>query len=258
MKTDLDCESQGIVEEINAEPLDFCEIAKLWKLYTTTKRRILDPMSERLENYYWRIWGSRRRQLRGTGVAGLFMDISNSKSFVSLRGPANRDEGTHSLDKNIRHGPGAASIATLNQSRLSITPSSTASKTAVVVQPQSILKKTGGNSTTGPRPTARFISPHDSDFETHINSFTKLQQSPHSHMTPTLVDSMGQLDLSDTASSVLPQVTGAKGRDTEDVNQSLAFVKISVPPISALIPEESLASKSQLTLLLEDGAKCGI
>ena len=77
-------------------------------------------------------------------------------------------------------------------------------------------------------------------------------------VAPTLADSIGQLDLSDATSAVLPQVTGAKGRDTEDVKQIAAFVKIPVPLISARILEGSLASKSQLTLLLEkDRAKCG-
>jgi hypothetical protein len=61
-------EREGIVEGINAEPLDFAEIAKLWKgklvyimkvqcsnlltVYTTIKRRLLDPTAERLENYW--------------------------------------------------------------------------------------------------------------------------------------------------------------------------------------------------------------
>jgi hypothetical protein len=66
----------------------------LYAVYTTTKRRLLDPTAERLENYWWRIWGSRRRELNGATVAGLFSHISNGETFVPLRGPANRDEGT--------------------------------------------------------------------------------------------------------------------------------------------------------------------
>lgn len=77
-------------------------------------------------------------------------------------------------------------------------------------------------------------------------------------VAPTLADSIGQLDLGDTTSAVLPQATGAEGRDNEDVKQIAAFVKIPVPPISARIPKDSLESKSQLTLLFEsDRAKCG-
>ena len=71
----------------------------IWSLtvYTTTKRRLLDPTAERLENYWWRIWGSRKRQLDGATVARLFAQISDGQSFVPLRGPANRDEGSPPL-----------------------------------------------------------------------------------------------------------------------------------------------------------------
>jgi hypothetical protein len=51
----------------------------------------------RLENYWWRIWGSRKRQLDGATVAHMFAYISDGISFVPLRGPANRDEGSPPL-----------------------------------------------------------------------------------------------------------------------------------------------------------------
>lgn len=63
-------------------------------MYTTTKRRLLDPTAERLENYWWRIWGSDKRELKGQTVARLFAEISDGHAFVPLRGPPNRDEGT--------------------------------------------------------------------------------------------------------------------------------------------------------------------
>jgi len=66
-------------------------------VYTTTKRRLLDPTAERLENYWWRIWGSRKRELNGATVARLFAQISDGQTFVPLRGPPNRDEGTPPL-----------------------------------------------------------------------------------------------------------------------------------------------------------------
>jgi hypothetical protein len=61
-------------------------------VYTTTNRRLLDPTAERLENYWWRIWGSQKRSLRGATVARLFVEISNGTSFVPLLGPADHDE----------------------------------------------------------------------------------------------------------------------------------------------------------------------
>jgi hypothetical protein len=77
---------------------------------------------------------------------------------------------------------------------------------------------------------------------------------------PTLTDATGQLDLGDTTSSSLPQVTGSmgkskgKGREPDEVQQTEMFAKRPVPPVSETAPiaERSLArSKSQLTLLLE-------
>jgi hypothetical protein len=63
-------------------------------VYTTTKRRLLEPTAERLENYWWRIWGSRSRNLKAATVAQIFADISDGQSFVPLTSLANRDEGT--------------------------------------------------------------------------------------------------------------------------------------------------------------------
>lgn len=106
------------IERIDREPLTSEEIGKLWKgshllqiletasliflrtVYTTTKRRLVDPTAERLENFFFRLWSSRDRggRLRGVGklngatVARLFAEISDGKSFVPLRSHANRDE----------------------------------------------------------------------------------------------------------------------------------------------------------------------
>ncbi|KAF4632812.1 hypothetical protein G7Y89_g5310 [Cudoniella acicularis] len=159
------------IGRIDTEPLDLADIARFWKVYTTTKRRLLDPTAERLENYWWRIWGSRRRELNGATIARLFAQISDGESFVPLRGPANRDEGTPPLERNIRHGQGALSATTLHQPSQSrpSTTSSTVSRPPTAMPPP-ILKKTRGPSSTGPRPTARFISPHESEKETDPDS----------------------------------------------------------------------------------------
>ncbi|PBP16888.1 hypothetical protein BUE80_DR012288 [Diplocarpon rosae] len=173
--------SDQINENINriaAKPLDQEDIARVWKVYTTTKRRLLDPTAERLENYWWRIWYSDRKYLDATTIARLFAHISDGPTFVPLRGPPNRvEEATQNA--RIQHGPRASSAATPQQpitGMTTATSSSTASRSPAPM-PHPILKKTRGPSTSGPRPTARFISPHESEHEGHTSSI-----SPNSHV----------------------------------------------------------------------------
>ncbi|RDL40816.1 uncharacterized protein BP5553_00795 [Venustampulla echinocandica] len=165
-------QGEDSIERIGAKPLDLAEIAGYWKVYTTTKRRLLDPTAERLENYWWRIWGSRKRELEAATVARLFRYISHGPTFVPLRGPANRDEGTPPLENQARYAPAASSATTLHhptRNRQSTVTSSATSR-APTAMPHPILKKTRGPSTTGPRPTARFVSPHDSEEERDSSS----------------------------------------------------------------------------------------
>ncbi|PVH76289.1 hypothetical protein DL98DRAFT_295136 [Cadophora sp. DSE1049] len=173
------------IEKIAAEPLDQAEIARFWKIYTTTKRRLLDPTAERLENYWWRIWYSDKKHLDAATIARLFDHISNGPTFVPLRGPPNRVEGPSPPNRSIQHGPGASSTTALNQPRSSgpstssgtTTTASSVSRAPAPI-PHPILKKTRGPSTGGPRPTARFISPHESEQEGEQNSSI----SPNSHV----------------------------------------------------------------------------
>ncbi|CZR63837.1 uncharacterized protein PAC_13734 [Phialocephala subalpina] len=173
---------EGDIEKIDASPLDEAEIANFWKVYTTTQRRLLDPTAERLENLWWRIWGSRKKSLKGKTVARLFAQISDGETFVPLRGPPNRHEGSPPLTTSSRLGPGASSTNNLQRpshSRPSTTSSSAASR-APGPMPHPILKKTRGPSTTGPRPTARFISPHESQDEDSESPKTHVVVQPPS------------------------------------------------------------------------------
>lgn len=199
-------EVEGSIERIDSEPLDAADIAKFWKVYTTTRRRLLDPTAERLENYWWRIWGSSCRELNGATIARLFAHISGGQSFVPLRGPANRDEGNPPLSSRRHNPPGPGRSSTVdfshqNDSRPSTTSSSTASKTPVVV-PHPILKKSRGPSTTGPRPTARFISPHDSENEADDSV------SPNSHV---VVQPPSPTVIPDSQSSKADKKAGGSG-----------------------------------------------
>lgn len=66
----------------------------------------------------------------------------------------------------------AASSATTLHRPAGSRPSTVASATtrSTTAMPHPILKKTRGPSTTGPRPTARFVSPHESEKETDSSS----------------------------------------------------------------------------------------
>ncbi|KAJ5034925.1 uncharacterized protein L3040_008193 [Drepanopeziza brunnea f. sp. 'multigermtubi'] len=170
------------IQSIALEPLDAAEIAKFWKVYTTTKRRLLDPTAERLENYWWRIWHSDRQYLDAATIARLFAHISDGPTFMPLRGPPNRHEGPSPPNRSMhQHRPGTSSTTALQQpppSGPSIGTTTTARSKAPVPMPHPILKKTRGPSTGGPRPTARFISPHESEHEKEDTS----PASPISHV----------------------------------------------------------------------------
>ncbi len=62
-------------------------------VYTITHRRLYDPTANRLENFWWHVWGSKRRDLSGATVARLYKNISLGPTFVPLRTPTSRYEG---------------------------------------------------------------------------------------------------------------------------------------------------------------------
>jgi hypothetical protein len=74
-------------------------------------------------------------------------------------------------ERKDRFTPSAASTATLPTADPNPNGNgNNLSSKSPVVMPPPILKKSRGPSTTGPRPTARFISPHESENEAEINS----------------------------------------------------------------------------------------
>lgn len=62
-------------------------------VYTYTSRRLNDPTAHRLENFWWHVLGSDRRNLSGRALAKIYEEISNGPTFVPLKGPVNRYEG---------------------------------------------------------------------------------------------------------------------------------------------------------------------
>ncbi|KAK3394267.1 hypothetical protein B0H63DRAFT_41556 [Podospora didyma] len=191
---------KGLVEntrEIYAEVASYPtvppeKIWQYWNVYTTTFRRLVDPTAYRLENFWWHVWGSDRRNLSGPALAKLFEQFSDGPTFVPLKGPANRYEGPtvrgsrpvsnegqliliilvkmprftqeqlDMLNSDLfeQRRPSQGRDTSPSKSSKSPTPSSSRPP-----PPHPILKKTRGPSASGPRPTARFVSPPPSGDE---------------------------------------------------------------------------------------------
>ncbi|RMJ07269.1 hypothetical protein BHE90_008531 [Fusarium euwallaceae] len=157
------------------------KVWEYWHVYTTTYKKLKDPTACRLENFWWHVWGSDRRFLKGSALAKLYEDISLGPTFVPLKGPPNRWEGPDipPLIKQILEAAEAEATPPLplpqpqgsrhTKSTDSVlrTLSSSASKPPPA---HPILKKARGPSSSGPRPTARFVSPHESADEDEIPS----------------------------------------------------------------------------------------
>lgn len=62
-------------------------------VYTTTFRRRFDPSAYRLENFWWHVWGSDKRNLSGPALARLFEELSNGPTYAPLWSPV--EHGQH-------------------------------------------------------------------------------------------------------------------------------------------------------------------
>ncbi|KAH6981866.1 hypothetical protein BKA56DRAFT_672660 [Ilyonectria sp. MPI-CAGE-AT-0026] len=155
------------------------KVWEYWHVYTTTYKRLKDPTACRLENFWWHVWGSDRRLLKGSTLAKLYEDISLGPTFVPLKGPPNRWEGPDippiirqlmeavQAESSPLPPPQESRSSTKSSDSVLRTLSSSASKPP---PPHPILKKARGPSSSGPRPTARFVSPHESADEDEIPS----------------------------------------------------------------------------------------
>ncbi|KAI1323581.1 hypothetical protein F5Y16DRAFT_403260 [Xylariaceae sp. FL0255] len=141
------------------------QILNACKVFTTTSRELYDPTARRLENFWSRVLGGNRRYLPGSVIARLFRDISET-SFVKLRGPANRYEPP-SPESLAAKPAGANAASAPPQPKLDgPAPRHKGKATATSARvPHPILKKPRGPSASGPRPTARFVSPPGSGAE---------------------------------------------------------------------------------------------
>ncbi|ROT34736.1 hypothetical protein SODALDRAFT_321398 [Sodiomyces alkalinus F11] len=147
-------------------------IKTFWRVYTITNRQLYDPTARRLENFWWHVWGSDRRHLKAEVIAAIWQRISYGPSFVPLKGSPNRYEppvDPHSarqyllddgLDRLLPHVPEPPSKPSEQPTLRELSASSSRPP-----PPHPILKKPRGNSKSGPRPTARFVSPPESEGE---------------------------------------------------------------------------------------------
>ncbi|KAI1091380.1 hypothetical protein F5B19DRAFT_275554 [Rostrohypoxylon terebratum] len=138
-------------------------------VFSTTSRELVDPTARRLENFWTRVLGGDRRYLSGTVIARLFKSISEEESFVKLRGPPNRYEppSPPRLEPSatkVQATP-ETSVGGPSEPRSKGQAKTTKSTPTSTKQPHPILKKPRGPSSSGPRPTARFVSPPGSDGE---------------------------------------------------------------------------------------------
>ncbi|KAI1211907.1 uncharacterized protein F4807DRAFT_381323 [Annulohypoxylon truncatum] len=141
-------------------------------VFTTTSRELVDPTARRLENFWTRVLGGDRRYLPGTVIARLFKSISEEESFVKLRGPPNRYEppSPPRPESKVQSPPivqtsSEISVGGPSESGSNGKAKFTKSTPTSTKQPHPILKKPRGPSSSGPRPTARFVSPPGSDGE---------------------------------------------------------------------------------------------
>ncbi|KAI1199128.1 hypothetical protein F5X97DRAFT_133279 [Nemania serpens] len=134
------------------------QILRAYHVFSTTSRELYDPTARRLENFWTRVLGGDRRYLSGRVIARLFKDISEEASFVKLRGPDNRYEPPSPI-ASASKSEGVQATSLVSASKPKPKPASSA-KT-----PHPILKKPRGPSTSGPRPTARFISPPEIEID---------------------------------------------------------------------------------------------
>ncbi|RKF79888.1 hypothetical protein GcM1_198005 [Golovinomyces cichoracearum] len=159
------------ISRIKKQPLDEADIARLWKVFATVRRTIIDPtiQANRLENFWWRVWGSKQKHLSGLSLGKLCSGISDessdvrlcsSQGFVTNYYPPKKYSNLHEK-RHIEER--ALNPVTSKPCKSSF--SNKSNTTGAVPHP--ILKKTRGTSTNGHRPTARFISPHETEDENH-------------------------------------------------------------------------------------------
>ncbi|KAH8171767.1 hypothetical protein LIA77_08534 [Sarocladium implicatum] len=225
------------------------KIRRYWHVYTITNKKLKDPTACRLEHFWWHVWGSDRRDLSGKKLARLFEDISTGPTFVPLRSVANRWEGPDMppvMPSVIRHANSADSRGAQNgelgsrnhrHEIMGETALRSLSSSASKPPPaHPILKKSRGPSTTTPRPTARFLSPHGSPDES-----PKDPEMPSSSSATTAVSAM--------KAAMTPSPAKKKGHHTK------RFVASSANKRRPMLPPRRGSSQTSVTGTVESSSR---
>lgn len=169
-------------------------------------KKLRDPTACRLENFWWHIWGSDRRNLSGETIARLWKDIASGPTFVPLMGPRKQYQGpsvgiqgdvfisghwtnilgqiphTQSMHESDQTGTTQSREAgTSDEIGTShprpVPPQNLTPSSSRPPPPHPILKKPRGPSSSGPRPTARFVDVPDSEDENAQQSSSSQQSA---------------------------------------------------------------------------------
>ncbi|RAK98857.1 GATA-like domain-containing protein [Aspergillus ibericus CBS 121593] len=100
-------------------PVDIGDVVHLWRVYSANPSAHDDDVGYRLENFFWRIWGSQclNHRLQGSTLADLFLRISEPNPFslvqLSKAAKAARLSKEHN-EKKVPEKPGGSSKAPLH------------------------------------------------------------------------------------------------------------------------------------------------
>ncbi|SPN99834.1 uncharacterized protein DNG_02686 [Cephalotrichum gorgonifer] len=272
--------SDDIYKEIASYPVvPPDKIKEYWRVYTTTFRRLIDPTANRLEHFWWHVWGSDRKHLSGKTLARLFEEISTGPTIAPLPGPPNRWEppvfGDQPPPWERRKKSDKPSTTPDSRSTDSSTKEDVSSGKPQP-QPHPILKKSRGDSRSGPRPTAHFAVPDEDDGEASSGSAStagleihraspggkpeKRKVSTHTHKKqfhastaskrrpalPRRISSQSSASQDPTSkdesssSTAKPQGQRSANAGAEGTNAAATRVKSSAP----VAPEKTLSSKA--------------
>ncbi|OJJ72533.1 hypothetical protein ASPBRDRAFT_124276 [Aspergillus brasiliensis CBS 101740] len=92
------------------DPVNIGDVVQLWKVYSANPSAHDDDVGYRLENFFWRIWGSHclNYTLQGSTLASLFLRISepNPFSLVQLSMASKAAQAARSSKENREGGSG--------------------------------------------------------------------------------------------------------------------------------------------------------
>ncbi|RKF64765.1 hypothetical protein OnM2_016027 [Erysiphe neolycopersici] len=148
------------ISRFKHETLDEVDIAKLWKAFTSVGQYTVDPLVHacRLENFWWRVWGSKQKHLSGLELARLCSHLFNEGFNLGLRrksdftGESSSQTTITSYAGSNNHEKGQYQLASGLHTKISLENNT-----------QPVLKKPISLSSQGSRSDALYISPNETE-----------------------------------------------------------------------------------------------